>query len=735
MIILIIVFILLLVLLFNNSEYFAGNITKFKTPPSFTKLKSGQNVTSNVINTINTKGKNLFEKYSDKLNSLAEQKLIVEKVNYVDVPTFFNCNEKWPGCLPRPLFQGSCGSCWGFASVTCLSSRFFIESCGNSGCLNYPQINSGSLEDVYSNINIVYGFKKINISAIADYIDINKNGKITKAEWVATAKKIHKYLMDKKISEYEKNRIVQVLVYMLDFQSLGSVSVTDPVAVVQRSKKTFDHFSKGKNHIDVKTYLLSLRNQPLNFSAEKLIACCVNCIKDEFQKSPDTLKNNPVCGGGSLEDAWILLRDTGTVPTLCIGYNLDTYSDGDQLYTCNEIEGPYFSFCSGYVFDRMKGNILNTKLEKILDSGLNPTAILKNEKVPWKDPQLFRFRAKNAYTVDKDVLEIQKEIIQRGPVNSGFLVYSDFETSFGGLGLGGQLYKSGNPLGSDPTSLIYMRDPDAKGESTGGHAITIVGWGTFKYSDKLIPYWTCLNSWGAEWGHNGFPEYNNRYGKPENQKGGGYFWIVRGIDNCGIESNVVCGQPNLDNISYPGIIDQYGWGLDSPSLYNKYVNFLPELNIADINSNSDIKLALELPKEGGGIYTDNQDSTWTLKSMDPPSPYLMFWQKNRPTYNIGIIKNDLTEKTTELLVDIKAINYLKILMKVYKNPLLIIDKGDNIEQVQLSNITKNTVSVFRAVNNGLVKKHKKGSLLRVFPYQDISIEFLEKYNFVESSIV
>ena len=50
----------------------------------------------------------------------------------------------------------------------------------------------------------------------------------------------------------------------------------------------------------------------------------------------------------------------------------------------------------------------------------------------------------------------------------------------------------------------------------GGHAITIVGFGV----EDGVDYWTVKNSWGPFWGDNG------------------YFRILRGVDEVGIESHM-----------------------------------------------------------------------------------------------------------------------------------------------------------------------------------------------------
>ena len=97
----------------------------------------------------------------------------------------------------------------------------------------------------------------------------------------------------------------------------------------------------------------------------------------------------------------------------------------------------------------------------------------------------------------RSINELKEDILTYGPIETGFYVYDDFMN-----------YKSG----------IYKR---TKGSVLkGGHAVKIIGWG----KEEDTEYWIVANSWGPEWGENGF------------------FRIAFG--ECGIE-NVVSGLPQL----------------------------------------------------------------------------------------------------------------------------------------------------------------------------------------------
>ena len=61
------------------------------------------------------------------------------------------------------------------------------------------------------------------------------------------------------------------------------------------------------------------------------------------------------------------------------------------------------------------------------------------------------------------------------------------------------------------------------GQLLGGHAIRILGWGNEDGTD----YWLVANSWNEDWGDQGF------------------FKIVKGKDECGIEDGAVAGLIKL----------------------------------------------------------------------------------------------------------------------------------------------------------------------------------------------
>lgn len=119
-----------------------------------------------------------------------------------------------------------------------------------------------------------------------------------------------------------------------------------------------------------------------------------------------------------------------------------------------------------------------------------------NSNVPYR-----KYKAKAGSTKHfRNNESAMQDLMTKGPIITGFRVYNDFMS-----------YKSG----------VYHH---VTGGFLGGHAVKVLGWGT---DQNGVDYWIAANSWGADWGMNGF------------------FLIRRGNDECDFESNFYVGDANV----------------------------------------------------------------------------------------------------------------------------------------------------------------------------------------------
>ena len=194
-------------------------------------------------------------------------------------------------------------------------------------------------------------------------------------------------------------------------------------------------------------------------SAEDLLACCKGC--------------GAGCNGGFPGAAWNHWVREGIVTGGLYGSN-----KGCQPYAISpcehHTEGPR---------PACKGETHTPKCVHMCVDGYNSS---------YSEDKTY---GKKAYSVKKNVQQIQHEIMTNGPVEADFTVYSDFPN-----------YKSG----------VYKRHSH---QPVGGHAIRLLGWGV----EDGTPYWLAANSWNTDWGDNG------------------YFKILRGSNECGIEGDINAG--------------------------------------------------------------------------------------------------------------------------------------------------------------------------------------------------
>ncbi len=196
------------------------------------------------------------------------------------------------------------------------------------------------------------------------------------------------------------------------------------------------------------------------------------------------------CTGNTLMDSWRYLLIAGTPEEKCVPYTLragidkpiSEYSSAEKLPLCSDITTLFGDMCINFEWDPRLGLLSGT---------------------PARSWRAYRYYMIPGVRKDGGKIEyIMENLYKWGPVTTGMKVYPDYYTF-------------------DAENEIY--EWNGEGPQVGGHAISLVGWG----EDRGEKYWWVKNSWGENWGVKG------------------YFRMVRGINNCEIEENVMTGAPDF----------------------------------------------------------------------------------------------------------------------------------------------------------------------------------------------
>jgi cathepsin B len=214
---------------------------------------------------------------------------------------------------------------------------------------------------------------------------------------------------------------------------------------------------------------------------------CISTGKDIKYSPEDTCfcsNAGDGCQGGNT--AWDYFKKTGVVT----GGDYTDIGSGDTCYPFS------LAPCAHHVPATAK--------YPVCPSSEYPSPSCKNSCSESKYSKSFssdKVRASDSYSVRGET-QIMTELVNNGPMYVAFEVYDDFPT-----------YKSG----------VYHK---TSSKMLGGHAVTLVGYGELDGQK----YWKIKNSWNEMWGN------------------GGHFLIVRGSNECGIESSVSAGTISASTV-------------------------------------------------------------------------------------------------------------------------------------------------------------------------------------------
>ncbi|KAI5651914.1 papain family cysteine protease domain-containing protein [Phthorimaea operculella] len=245
---------------------------------------------------------------------------------------------------------------------------------------------------------------------------------------------------------------------------------------------------------------------------------------DSREKWPQCSSLNEIRDQGSCGSCWAFGAVSAMTDRVCI------YSKGTQnfhfsaqdLVSCSDTAGcggsgpeaawsywkefgivsggPYKSGqgCRPYEIEPCEHNVNGTR-KKCNHSFVTPPCHKTCEKsynIGYKQDKHF---GNKVFSIKNNEDQVQAELYQNGPVEACLGIYEDFLH-----------YKSG----------VYRH---THGRLLGGHCIKIMGWGL----ESGTKYWLVANSWNTDWGDHGFVKF------------------LRGENHCGIEDDIVAGEPLL----------------------------------------------------------------------------------------------------------------------------------------------------------------------------------------------
>jgi len=213
----------------------------------------------------------------------------------------------------------------------------------------------------------------------------------------------------------------------------------------------------------------------------------------ELRKMDDDLHINRACNGNALPDIANSIYTDGITTYDCIPID---YPVGYGVVAKNTSSGivnpsgggtggksPYSYEISAKV--DTKYSIPRTREPKELPycidiSGLYFDRCLNSKKA------MRKYRASTVYNLEKSANALMYDIYKYGPTMAGFMVFPSF-VSPGYTG-----------------KKIYTREDTLNSDAAGGHAIRVVGWGEEEQGGRLVKYWIIANSWGTDWGEDGY---------------------------------------------------------------------------------------------------------------------------------------------------------------------------------------------------------------------------------------
>lgn len=222
----------------------------------------------------------------------------------------------------------------------------------------------------------------------------------------------------------------------------------------------------------------------LNYNPNLSPLYILSCLKDTFY--------NNLCGGGNASGVIDDIIKNGIATNCCIDY----------YKICEENK-----YCTGEGKNHLDATPVTLEQRNSILDNLDCGCCTDG------DHKLYKVKNK---IISYSIPDIKHHLMKYGAAVGGFLVYNNFIKD---KNAGKFIQTKGIYI----KTVNYIGDGDAEGDATneanllGGHSISIIGWGsdslTFtdihgnKYNNVTVNYWICRNSWGPNWGDNGYFKY------------------------------------------------------------------------------------------------------------------------------------------------------------------------------------------------------------------------------------
>jgi len=182
---------------------------------------------------------------------------------------------------------------------------------------------------------------------------------------------------------------------------------------------------------------------------------------EDFRKAKESKTKYTACNGGTLYEMARYFYRLGAVEDKCVPKKIieDYIDKSDELPLCSDLTGSQHNLCVPQ----------------------SPNETMRVAQRVW--PVLNFYLVSESKDLSVVARYMKYDICTKGPLVVGFNVYEDFIQGFDGR-------------------RIYIPEPGQ--EILGGHAVKIVGWGTDLQDGMLVSFWLCANSWGSDWGDDGY---------------------------------------------------------------------------------------------------------------------------------------------------------------------------------------------------------------------------------------